>query len=229
MSSFCARLIGMFSGFPTRHFTTEIAARLCEALTVRQSLVFVSAWPDDAARNDDDAVGMHGMFAECGMAFGRFAVIDERTPSDDGQRMLREADCIFLMGGNPTVQMKFIRERGFAETLRSFGGVLLGVSAGSINMACRALDVWESPKPYEGLGLTGITIKSHVNEGGDVLLEKLQAISAVEKLPICAMADESAIFITREGADWLGSIRYIEDGEVAPLTQVQLERLVRDE
>ena len=223
-----AKLTGMFSGFPTRRFPAGIAARLCAALTARRSLVFISAWPDEPGRNDEDAAGMHSMFAEWGMGFERFAVVDGRTFSGDAQRMLREADCVFLMGGNPTAQMQFIRERALAETLRSFGGVLLGVSAGSINMARRSLDIWESPKPYEGLGLTGITIKSHVNAGETELLEKLRAISVAEKLPICAMEDESAIFLTREGADWLGRIRYIEDGVVLPLTQEILARLVRE-
>lgn len=225
MNHFSARLIGMFSGFPTKHFPPEIASRLSEALPVRHSLVFVSAWPDDAARNDDDAAGMHGMFTEWGMGFERFAVIDERTPPDVGARMLREADCVFLMGGNPTAQMHYIRQRRLAETLRSFDGVLLGVSAGAINMAQRALDVWESPKPYAGLGLTGITIKSHVNEREQALLERLQEISAAESLPICAMEDESAIFLTGDGADWLGHIRFIENGAVAPMTQETLMRL----
>lgn len=222
-----AKLIGMFSGFPARRFPADIALRLKAALTERHSLVFISAWPDDAARNDADAAGMHGMFAEWDMAFGRFAVIDERTPSDDAQRMLREADCVFLMGGNPTVQMHYIRESELVDTLCSFGGVLLGVSAGAINMAHRSLDVWESPKPYEGLGLTGITIKSHVNEGEEALLEELRAISAAERLPICAMEDESAIFLTGDGVDWLGRIRYIEDGVVMPLTRETLARLNR--
>lgn len=222
-----AKLIGMFSGFPARRFPAVIATRLKAALTERHSLVFISAWPDDAARNDADAAGMHGMFAEWDMDFGRFAVVDERTPADDAQRMLREADCVFLMGGNPTAQMQFICQRGLTETLRDFGGVLLGVSAGSINMAHRSLDVWESPKPYEGLGLTGTTIKSHVNEGEEALLEKLRAISAAEKLPICAMEDESAIFLTGDGVDWLGCIRYIEDGVVMPLARETLARLNR--
>lgn len=220
-----AKLTGMFSGFPTRHFPAEIASRLRAALTSRRSLVFISAWPADAERNDEDAAGMHGMFAECGMAFAQIAVIDDRTAPEAGQGMIRAADCVFLMGGNPTEQMALVRRKGLTKALRSFGGVLLGVSAGAINMARRALDVWESPEPYEGLGLTGITIKSHVNEGEEALLEKLWTISAAEHLPICAMADESAIFLTREGTDWVGHIRYIADGRVSPLTQEVLTRL----
>lgn len=34
--------------------------------------------------------------------------------------------------------------------------VILGVSAGSSNMAKHALDIWESPVPYDGLGLADI-------------------------------------------------------------------------
>ena len=220
-----ANMIGMFSGFPDRRFPAAIAARLRDALTERGSLVFISAWPDDFQRNDEDAAGMHGMFAEWDMSFEHVAVIDDRTPLRTGQQMIGTADCVFLMGGNPTEQMALIRRKGLAEALHSFAGVLLGVSAGSINMARRALDVWESPVPYEGLGLTGITIKSHVNEEEMELLEKLRVISAAEQLPICAMEDESAIFITGEGADWLGRIRYIEGGAVMPLTQETLKRL----
>lgn len=223
MNGMHARLICMFSGFPTRHFPSEIAERLDTALTVRRSLVFISAWPDDAARNDKDAAGMHAMFAEWEMGFEHFAVVDERTSERDGQRMIVEADCVFLMGGNPTAQMQFIRRRNLAEALSSFGGVLLGVSAGSINMARRALDVWESPEPYEGLGLVGLTIKAHVNPGEQALLEMLQAISAAEKLPICAMEDESAIFISRDGADWTGYIRLVCGDAVVPLTQEWLD------
>lgn len=220
-----AKMIGMFSGFPDRRFPAAIAARLREALTERGSLVFISAWPDDFQRNDEDAAGMHGMFAEWDMSFERVAVIDDRTPSRTGQQMIGTADCVFLMGGNTTEQMALIRRKSLAEALHSFAGVLLGVSAGSINIARRALDVWESPVPYEGLGLTGITIKSHVNEEETELLEKLRVISAAEQLPICAMEDESAIFLTRESADWLGRIRYIEGGAVMLLTHETLTRL----
>lgn len=42
-----ARFLGFFSGFPTHHFPVGIAERLREELAVRDSLVFVSAWPSD--------------------------------------------------------------------------------------------------------------------------------------------------------------------------------------
>lgn len=95
-----ARFLGFFSGFPTHHFPVGIAERLREELAVRDSLVFVSAWPSDYERNDSDSAGMHAMFEECGMPFGRYSVIDDRTAVDDARRLIQEASCIFLMGGH---------------------------------------------------------------------------------------------------------------------------------
>ena len=59
-----AKLLGLFSGFPMHHFSDEIALVLRENLLRREKLVFISAWPGDYARNDDDRDGMHGMAAE---------------------------------------------------------------------------------------------------------------------------------------------------------------------
>ncbi len=53
-----AELFGLFSGFPTHHFPDEFAQVLREHLPRRESLVFISAWPEDDARNDDDSDGI---------------------------------------------------------------------------------------------------------------------------------------------------------------------------
>ena len=139
-----ASLLGLFSGFPTHHFPDEIAQVLRENLSRRESLVFISAWPEEYARNDDDSDGMHGMFAERGMAFADHRVIDRRTSAADAVRLAREADCIFLMGGDVTKQMSLIRDLGLVAELRASRAVILGVSAGSMNMGRYAADVWET-------------------------------------------------------------------------------------
>ena len=139
-----ARLLGFFSGFPTRHFPDNIVERLKKELTVRESLVFVSAWPSEYERNDDDSAGMHGMFEECNIPFKRYCVIDNRTDTLDAKRLIQEASCIFLMGGHAVQQFQLICEKGIVEDIRRSSAVILGVSAGSSNMAKRALDIWES-------------------------------------------------------------------------------------
>ena len=139
-----AKLLGLFSGFPTHHFSDEIALVLRENLPKRESLVFISAWPEDCARNDKDSDGMHGMFAERGMAFAGHSVIDRRTGAADAVELVQAADCIFLMGGDVTKQMALIRDLGLVPELRASRAVILGVSAGSMNMGRTVAEIWES-------------------------------------------------------------------------------------
>jgi DNA-binding MurR/RpiR family transcriptional regulator len=93
-----AKLVGFFSGFPTRRFTDSIAEVLKEELNIRESLVFISTWSDNFEQNDEDSDGMHNMFAERDMAFIKHAVIDNRTEAEEAVRLIREASCIFFYG-----------------------------------------------------------------------------------------------------------------------------------
>jgi cyanophycinase-like exopeptidase len=159
---------------------------------------------------------MHGMFVECGMPFKRFCVIDNRTDATDAKQLIREASCIFLMGGHAPQQFRLICEKGIAEEIRNSSAVILGVSAGSSNMAKRALDIWESHEPYVGLGLADITIKAHVTPDNQELVETLLQISKAHDLQICAMEDDSAIFVKGDDISYLGNIRWISKGDVQP-------------
>ena len=205
------RLLGFFSGFPSRRFPPEIAERLSGALAKRDCLVFVSAWPEDYERNDSDAAGMHGMFAEYGMAFERYCVIDRRMEAPQAVEAIREASCIFLMGGFPRLQRQLLRDLGLDAEIQASDAVVLGVSAGAINMAARSLDTKESPVPYPGLGLADVTVKPPFRPEDGRLLAALLRISRDEKLPICAMEDGSAIFVEGGCASWTGKIRWIDE------------------
>lgn len=220
-----AKLLGFFSGFPTRHFPVDIMERLRGELTVRDSLVFVSAWPSDHERNDSDSTGMHAMFEECNMPFKRYSVIDDRTAADDARRLIQEASCIFLMGGHGVRQFQLICDKGILDVIRKSTAVILGVSAGSGNMAKRALDIWESPVPYDGLGLADITIKAHVTKENQELLQTLSQISVEQNLPICAMEDESAIFVKEKEATYVGQILWINKRNVCPISQKILRQM----
>ncbi|MBR5751978.1 MAG: Type 1 glutamine amidotransferase-like domain-containing protein [Clostridia bacterium] len=217
-----ASLLGLFSGFPAHRFPDEIAQVLRENLPRRESLVFISAWPEDFERNDDDSDGMHGMFLERGMGFARHRVIDRRTSAADAVRLVREADCVFLMGGDATQQMALLRGLGLVPELLSSRAVILGVSAGSMNMGRYVADVWETKALYEGIGLTGFTVKGHYAEDA-WFVPALQEMSM--KHPITAMEDESAIFI-REGAVWsLGKIHWMDKGGTTVLTEEMLKAI----
>ena len=211
-----AKLVGFFSGFPTRHFTDDIAKVLKEELAERDSLVFISTWPDNFAQNDEDSHGMHNMFAERNMPFAKHSVIDNRTKADEAVRLIREASCIFLMGGNATMQFDLMRRKGILDEIRKSSAVILGVSAGSMNMGTKVVDIYESLTPYEGLGFADLTIKAHYPLEEDLL----QAVKQVSmELPVCLMTDESAIFVKKDSVMQIGKINRMVKGEISEFTQ----------
>ncbi len=206
-----AKLLGLFSGFPTHHFSDEISLVLRENLPKRERLVFISAWPEDTARNNDDSNGMHEMFAERGMAFAEHRVIDRRTSAADAVKLVRAADCIFLMGGDVTLQMALIRDLRLISELRASRAVILGVSAGAMNMGRYVAEIWESKTLCEGLGLTDITTKGHYTANA-WFVPALKEISRIR--PVTAMEDESAIFIKADAVWKIGKIHGIVNGEI---------------
>lgn len=217
-----AKLLGFFSGFPTHHFTDPIVAVLKEELGVRDSLVFISCYPNHYEQNDDDSHGMHEMFAEREMAFTEHYVIDNRTKSDDAIKLIREASCIFLMGGNPSLQFRLMCDKGLVDEVRQSRAVILGVSAGAMNMGNPTVDIYESPTPYEGLGFANITIKAHY----PLEEEWLQSLKEVSmEIPVCLMTDESAIFVRKETITQIGQIYRMFKGDIVPLTQEYLKQM----
>lgn len=214
------RLFGFFSGFPTHRFPCDVARRLGEELTHRGCLVFVSAWPEDYARNDSDSAGMHGMFEACNIPFARHHVIDNRMEASHATRLIHEASCVFLMGGHPGLQRQLMRDTGLDIAICEAAAPVLGVSAGAINMAKRALDTKESDVPYDGLGLADMTVKPHFELENQRVLSTLLEISM--ELPICAMEDDSAIFVAGDRITHTGAIHWISRGEICPFSQGSL-------
>lgn len=93
----------------------------------------------------------------------------------------------------------------------------------------RALDIWESPVPYDGLGLADITIKAHVEKENRELLQTLSQISMEQNLPVCAMEDESAVFVKGNKAAYVGKILWINNGDICPISQKILDQVTANE
>jgi len=209
------RLLGFFSGFPNKKFPINIAERLCEELLVRDSFVCVSAWPADYERNDIDLINMHGLFADYNMSFAKQHIIDNRTESSRAVQLIHETSCVFLMGGYPKLQMELMRNTNIDVAIRNTHAAVLGLSAGSINMAKRSLDTKESLIPYDGLGLADFTVKPHFELDNQQVLSTLLQIST--ELPIYAMEDDSAMFVAGEDVSYTGNVYFVNKGEIKPI------------
>lgn len=95
--------------------------------------------------------------------------------------------------------LQLMRDKGIYDIVRDGPAMVLGVSAGSMNMGKTTVDIWESMVPYEGLGFADITMIGHFSYDDTERLRLMKAVSM--ERPVCAMEDESAIFITDGTAD----------------------------
>lgn len=97
--------------------------------------VFISSRTDEFRANDERMHSISSWFKAIEIEFMEVSVLDERASKQDVEKELKGATCIYLMGGDTKRQMAFIIQNEIEETLRKHEGVIVGLSAGAINMA----------------------------------------------------------------------------------------------
>jgi len=163
--------------FERNEFVTQL--RACVDAT--KPCVVIAASPEHWGLNDEMTRTFAGCFAWHGMKFPDVEVIDSRNQAD-AANLLSGCGTIILGGGHVPTQNRFFREIGLKELLKSFDGVIMGISAGSMN-CCG--DVYAQPEePGEavdpdyqrfinGLGLTDVMILPHYNRVHDNYVDGL--------------------------------------------------------
>lgn len=133
------------------------------------SFLVVAAYPDDHARNDEMAGTFAGCFGYHGMGFSQVHVLDSRN-MQDAPWLVQQSTVILLAGGHVPTQNAFFAQLNLRELLRGYPGVVMGVSAGSMNAADVVYVQPEEPgesldpcfrRSARGLGLTRLNILPH--------------------------------------------------------------------
>ena len=128
--------------------------------------VFVSSDINSTPERADDYAKMFfDSLKMVGITFSEYLIIDGRN-YDKSSEYIEGADLVFLCGGDTYDQHKLFSKMNLKKILSNYSGVILGQSAGALNMA---VDVFNSPEEkeesepvfFEGLGLTTINIEPH--------------------------------------------------------------------
>lgn len=69
-----------------------------------------------------------------GIQFNEYCVLEDVT-RDKAKKYIDGADIVYLCGGRTFYQMKFFDEINLKELLENYNGIVIGQSAGAINMA----------------------------------------------------------------------------------------------
>lgn len=154
------------------------------------------------------------MFSECGIIFDDVKVIDNRLSRETAQTTVETADVIWLAGGDTPTQFGYIESYGLIPYLREHKGVIIGMSAGSINMAkiavCTLTCEHSELVIYEALGLVDFSVEPHLDKSN--ITEELLSLS--EKYPLYGICDDGAIVCTEDETLYIGDVFLIENGHV---------------
>lgn len=143
--------------------------RLRAALPDSCGALFVCSDPASHAFTDHIAGDMRRALEAAGIALTAFRVLDGRNEKDAAARVA-QAELIVLAGGHVPTQNAFFQRIGLGELLKGRPGVLIGISAGSMN---GAKEVYAQPERESeavspayrrflpGLGLTKTQLLPH--------------------------------------------------------------------
>ncbi|MDD3186896.1 MAG: Type 1 glutamine amidotransferase-like domain-containing protein [Bacilli bacterium] len=127
----------------------------------------------------------------------QFSLIDGRTPRKEGLELLEKADIIYLQGGDPFAQLDYIRNNNYDKFLKDYKGIIIGFSAGSMNLSKISFYSKDEDYPetcfYEGLGLVNITIDPHFDITDNSRINELKECSL--KKEIIGLPDNSLIIV----------------------------------
>ncbi len=198
---------------------------LHRALPEQMRVLTVCSDPDAPERTDFYAGETEKAFAVADMPYGEHIVLDRRNAQDAGQ-LVAWADLIILSGGHVPTQNTFFQQIHLRELLEGYDGVILGISAGSMNAAdCvysqpeepgEALDP-NYPRFMPGLGLTDINILPHYNMNKDEELDGLRIyedIAAEDSYGNCflILPDGSFVHISEDETEICGWGCWLADG-----------------
>ena len=195
--------------------------RFREACEGVAACLLISSDPDHTAMNDEMRSFYEEAFAHSRMSVRRVDVCDRRNAHKSMER-LDEYGVLILAGGHVPTEHAFFRKLHLREYLMEYEGVVVGISAGSMNCADVVYAAPEEPgeaidPEYEryipGLGLTRINILPHFQQIWNVELDGLRLVQDIcvpdsRVRPIYAIPDGSYFYkeggkTTLYGEAWL--------------------------
>ena len=154
------------------------------------------------------------MIKETGVHFEDACVVDGRMNADKAQKVVSEADVVWLAGGDPAAQYAYLVEYGLDEVLRQYQGVIIGMRAGSINLAKTAICTHHAFSIYDALGCVDISVVPHFdrNKITDALIQ------FSKEHTIYGLCDDSVIVCADEKTAFYGDIYKLSNGIIEQLS-----------
>ncbi len=189
--------------------------------------LIISAFPSDSAANDEMVSGMSHAFEKCGLTNDVFHVWDDRT-ADYSKDSLHSYDIVFLGGGHVPTENEFFHRINLREIIQDYEGVVIGISAGTMNAADKVYVQPELPgeavdKEFQreaiGLGLTKTNVLPHYQMVKEWTLDGMRLFEEITYgdsygKQFLALCDGSYLFIEDSKELVIGEAYEISDGTI---------------
>lgn len=180
------------------------------------TIVFIATIFDDYEKNDLYYNNLIKHFKNIDITFNKAYLIDNRVAKDLAKDYILKSNIIFLMGGDAKKQIDSVKEYDLFEILKSKEGIILGVSAGSMNQSSRV--VYKNDynnyviEDYEGLGYIDINIYPHLDFNNIDYLKEVFEVSNYTKT--VALPNDSFIRIENNNIDFVGEYYTIQNSKI---------------
>lgn len=200
---------------------------VCQAISGSNTALFIESDPSGHPGSERFAGEVWNALAEAEIRLCRSAVLDSEN-AYEAESLVTDADFIVLAGGHVPTQNKFFHDIRLPELMMHYSGVVMGISAGTMNSATT---VYAQPElegecvdpDYQrflpGFGLTDVMILPHYHDYKDSVLDGLRVYEDVtypdsKGRKFYAMPDGSYLYKADGKEIVCGEVWLIYDGSI---------------
>lgn len=210
--------LGWFNDF----FPENLGRVLEEDIADRKSLAMISSNP---LLNEDVGAAERSWLDQADIMFEDYHLINYHVQKEDAQAFIQNASAIFLLGGDTLKQNRFLIDYELSDIIKKSTAVVLGASAGAINMSAKWLCSKNFGYPveksslYDGIGLDNFSVLSHFDLENNMELVQDELSSLSEELNIYASNKDCAIRVKGDNVDILGNVYLISQSKIQKLDE----------
>lgn len=210
----------IFSSFDKDIRFNEVTNYFKNDMVLYKNIVFIPANFENMEKVNDYANIDVSWFKEIGINLNGITVLNDTMTKEEMFRSIENADIIFLMDGDTLKQNDFLMKNDLKPIIKTFKKVVIGISAGAINLSNISLcskdeeDGVEKTITYEGIGRINYTIEPHFDIDNKILLQnELYPLS--EKMTIYGLPINTGVRIINKNFEILyGDFYKILNNEV---------------
>ncbi|KWX69775.1 Type 1 glutamine amidotransferase-like domain-containing protein [Paenibacillus jilunlii] len=205
-------------------FPEKLVKWLDEDIKDRKSLVMISAQPSGykGEQVNIDDVSERIWLNQANIIFDEYHFVDYRMQKEDARRFIQNASVIFLCGGDPVLQNDFLAEYELSDVIKNSNAVIMGASAGALNMAAKWLSLTnngyqvETSTIYDGIGFDHLAYESHSKRDYATFVQGY-LFPLSEEIDVYAAEQESAIRVKDSKIDILGPVYLVSHSKIQKL------------